>query len=116
MRRSGPACPTAIHCLEHLTRPRLRPSAATYVYQRAHNRAHHIVKEPVGLDFHGDKVLALPPAPFDAQVMDRADAGFSGGAGGLETAEIVRADEGIGGPLHGIDIQVPVREMPGVAA
>ncbi len=116
MRRRGPARPAAIHRLQHLARPRFRPGAAAHVDQRADDRADHIIEEPVGLDFQGDEVLALPPAPLDAQVIDRADARFSRRSGGLETAEIVRADQRRGGPLHGVGIQSPVGEMPGVAA
>ena len=49
-------------------------------------------------------------------VEDRADARLSRRAGGLEAAEVVRAQQAGGGPLHGVGIEPPVDEMPAVAA
>jgi len=64
------------------------------------------------------KIGTVPcPAPLDRKIVDRADGGFSFGPAGLETAEVVGAQQGGGGAAHGVGVEAAVigipREMPG---
>ena len=109
LRRRGRAGGAAIGGLRAPRPARPRPGAAAHLDQRADDGADHVVEEPVGLDFQGHEVRARAPLPRSTrEVEDRADAVLPRRAGGLEAAEVVRADAAAAARVHGFGVQPAV--------
>lgn len=131
LRRGGRAGDATILGVENFGRPSYGPTTAAHLDQGADDSADHVVEESVGFDLEGDEIVvgghesgqsrfgwkqigSLPcPAPLDGEVEDGSDAGFPLGSAGLKAAEVVGAEQSVGGVLHGFGVKAAVDVVPG---